>query len=204
MPLLKKFIQEYLPQYTVHHVMNTYWESEFLFDKLLGHFEYTVDPNNPNNSIAKTVIEAGPAFRHIQPLMSTVETRPDCCIENRVEKIANQGYINVIMDESHDYTIQQLNQTIVLNDGYQCPHSNTLLPRVEVNGHLVETISAFPIYLRNMERVPFEFGEDITIQSSNSGPIEFTLIESIQFTGTNHFLELYLVTYLFRYTTNYI
>ena len=195
MPLLKKFIQEYLPQYTVDHVMNTYWDSEFLFDKLLGHFEYTVDPNNPNNTIARRVIEACPAFRHIQPMVSTVKTRPDCCRENRVEKIATQGYINVVMDESHDYTIQelveqQLNQTTVLNDGYQCPHCNTLLPRVEVNERLVETISALPIYLRNMERVPIEFGEDITIQSLNSGPIEFTLIGSIQFTGTYHFLDL--------------
>ena len=190
-PLLKKFIQEYLPQYTMDHVMNTYWDSEFLFDKLLGHFEYTVDPNNPDDTIARTVVDACPAFSHMQPLVSTVKTRPYCCRENRVEKIATQGYINIVMAENHDFTIQdlveqQLNETRVLNDGFQCPHCHKLLPQFEMSERLVESISALPTYLRNMDRIPIEFGEDITIESLSSGPIQFSLIGSIQFTGRDN------------------
>lgn len=35
-PLLVRFIQEFLPQFTTNQVMNAYFDSEFLFEKLAG------------------------------------------------------------------------------------------------------------------------------------------------------------------------
>ena len=35
-PLLVRFIEEFLPQFTVAQVMGAYFDSEFLFEKLAG------------------------------------------------------------------------------------------------------------------------------------------------------------------------
>ena len=187
-PILKQFVREYVPQFSVNHIMNTYWDAEFLFDKLSGHSTYTVDENDPTKTVATVVIEPAAAFRHIQPMISTVETRPYCCRENKVEEIARKGYINIVTDEEHNQTIQELveerlNEDRILNDAYECPHCERVLPRCEVTERLVESISALPVFLRNMDRRPIEFGNDITIESLNDGPIQFTLIGCIQFTG---------------------
>ena len=106
-PILKQFVREYVPQFSVNHIMNTYWDAEFLFDKLSGHSTYTVDENDPTKTVATVVIEPAAAFRHIQPMISTVETRPYCCRENKVEEIARKGYINIVTDEEHNQTIQE-------------------------------------------------------------------------------------------------
>ena len=191
MRLLRQFAREYVPQFSVDHVMNTYWDSEFLFEKLLGRSVYTVDENNPINTVGRVVIPPAPAFNHIQPMISTVKTRPYCCRDNREEEIARVGFVTLTldMDEDPDQTLQdlveqRLNQDRIIDDGYECPHCKRFLPRFEMTERLVDSISALPIYLRTRDhRRQIQFGNDITIHSLNNGPIEFTMIGCIQFTG---------------------
>ena len=77
-----------------------------------------------------------------------------------------------------------LNQDRIIDDGYECPHCKRFLPRFEMTERLVDSISALPIYLRTRDhRRQIQFGNDITIHSLNNGPIEFTMIGCIQFTG---------------------